>query len=234
VVDAGQNAKSRCRVVVLISGRGSNLQAIIDALRADALPIELCAVISNRAHADGLANAQAADVESLVVDHRDFSDRESFDRELTKQIDRHRPDLVVLAGFMRVLGKEFIDHYAGRLINIHPSLLPAFPGLHTHERALAMGVKEHGATVHFVTREVDGGPIIVQARVPVRVDDTPQSLAHRVLMEEHRIYPLAIRWYAEGRLRLCDGRVLLDGRPAPIYKQLPHPVAQENSKELKR
>jgi len=233
-VDAGQNAESRCRVVVLISGRGSNLQAIIDALNTGVLPIELCAVISNRAHADGLANARAADVESLVVDHRDFSDRESFDRKLIQQIDRHRPDLVVLAGFMRVLGKEFIDHYAGRLINIHPSLLPAFPGLHTHERALAAGVKEHGATVHFVTCEVDGGPIIVQARVPVRVDDTPQSLAHRVLMEEHRIYPLAIRWYAEGRLRLSDGKVLLDGRPAPTNKELPHLVAQENSKELKR
>lgn len=232
VVDAGQNPNSRCRVVVLISGRGSNLQAIIDARHAGKLPIELCAVISNRAHADGLANARAAHVESSVIDHRDFPDRESFDRKLMQQIDRHRPNLVVLAGFMRVLGEEFIDHYAGHLINIHPSLLPAFPGLHTHERALAASVKEHGATVHFVTRDVDGGPIIIQARVPVRVDDTPQSLAHRVLVEEHRIYPLAIRWYAEGRLRLSKGKVLLDGRPAPINTKLPHPIAQENSKDL--
>lgn len=219
---------------MLISGRGSNLQSIIDAARADVLPIELCAVISNRAQAQGLENTRAVGIESIVIGHRDFPDRDSFDRELMLRIDRHRPDLVVLAGFMRVLGSAFIEHYVGRLMNIHPSLLPAFPGLHTHERALAAGVKEHGASVHFVTREVDGGPIIIQARVPVYAGDTPQSLADRVLIEEHRIYPIAIRWYAEGRLTLRNGGVLLDGQPAPINDLLPHPAAQENPKGLTR
>lgn len=223
--------KSRCRVVVLISGRGSNLQAIIGAMRSGELPIELCAVISNSAQARGLANARAAGIESIAIDYRDFPDRASFDRELSQRIDRYRPDLVVLAGFMRVLGGAFIDRYAGRLMNVHPSLLPAFPGLHTHERALAAGAAEHGASVHFVTREVDGGPIIVQARVPVGAGDTPRSLADRVLTEEHRIYPIAIRWYAEGRLTLSNGRVLLDGRPVPIKDALPQPTAQENPKD---
>lgn len=200
-------------MVVLISGRGSNLEAIIDANRRGELPIELCAVISNRPNAPGLDVARRHGIHVDVVDHRLYSERADFDRALQERIDWYRPDLVVLAGFMRVLGAELIDRYTGHLINIHPSLLPAFPGLRTHERALAEGAKQHGATVHFVTHDVDRGPIIAQAAVPLLPGDTPDTLAARVLLEEHRIYPLAIRWFAEGRLTMEDGRVLLDGRP---------------------
>lgn len=206
---------TRCRVVVLISGRGSNLEAIIQAVRAGELPVELCAVISNRPHAPGLWAARQQGIPTEVIDHGNFPDRNAFDRVLIERIDLRRPDLVVLAGFMRLLGPDFIDHYAGRLMNVHPSLLPAFPGLRTHERALAAGAKQHGATVHFVTHEVDSGPIIAQALVPVLPGDTPEALEARVLIEEHRIYPLAIRWYAEGRLSVSNGRVLLDGRSDP-------------------
>ncbi|MFL6622282.1 MAG: phosphoribosylglycinamide formyltransferase [Sulfurifustis sp.] len=205
-------ASPRCRVVVLISGRGSNLEAIIEANRCGNLPIEICAVISNRPEAPGLEVARCHGIPTEVVDHRRYSARSEFDRALQDRIDRNRPDLVVLAGFMRVLGAELIDRYAGRLINIHPSLLPAFPGLRTHERALAEGAKQHGATVHFVTHDVDSGPIIAQAAVPVLPGDTADTLAARVLIEEHRIYPLAIRWFVEGRLTVQNGRVLLDGR----------------------
>jgi phosphoribosylglycinamide formyltransferase 1 len=230
----GPQPESRCRVVVLISGRGSNLQAIIDAARVGGLPVDVCGVVSNRAHAPGLDIARKAGIAVAVVDHRDFPDRASFDGALMAQIDPHRPDLVVLAGFLRILGPAFIDHYAGRLMNIHPSLLPAFPGLHTHERALAAGAKQHGATVHFVTGDVDGGPAIIQAAVPVHFGDTPRSLAERVLKEEHRIYPIAIRWYAEGRLAMRDGNVLLNGRRDPIQHLVPVAKVQENADELTR
>jgi len=202
-------------VVVLISGRGSNLQAIIDATHAGKLPIELRAVISNEPAAPGLQYAQAAHIPTHVVCHRDFASREAFDQALMQKIDACQPQLVVLAGFLRILGKTFIDHYAGRLINIHPSLLPDFPGLNTHARTLESGAAWHGATVHFVTNEVDTGPIIIQARVQVLPSDTPESLAARVLEEEHRIFPLAIRWLAEHRLRLDGRRVLLDGKIRP-------------------
>lgn len=209
-------ATTRSRVVVLVSGRGSNLQAIIDATRSGALPVDLRAVVSNNPDAAALERARAAGITTHVIDHRAYSMRAAFDTALHQTIDRHTPDLVVLAGFMRLLGPAFIDHYAGRLINIHPSLLPAFPGLRTHERALAAGATQHGATVHFVTRETDAGPIVIQAAVPVRPGDTPATLAAQVLDEEHRIYPLAIRWFAEGRLRLDGDRVLLDGAPLSI------------------
>lgn len=228
---ASRQAQSRCRVVVLISGRGSNLKAIIDGSRASELPIEICAVISNSAQAPGLRYAQAAKISTDVIDHRDFADRAAFELALIKHIDRYKPDLVVLAGFMRILGAEFVAHYTGRLINIHPSLLPAFPGLHTHERALAAGVKQHGATVHFVTPTVDAGPIIIQANVPVLSSDTPDSLAERVLEEEHRIYPLAIKWFAEGRLSVCDGLVLLNGHRNPM-QGLGDTTIQENPSKL--
>lgn len=204
-------APARCRLVVLISGRGSNLQAIIDAVNAGEIPAVIAAVISNRAGALGLERARSAGLPTEVVDHRAYASREEFDRALEERIDRHRPDLVVLAGFLRILGPRFIEHYAGRLINIHPSLLPAFPGLDTHSRALAAGARRHGASVHFVTNEVDCGPLIAQAAVPVLPGDKVESLAARVLEEEHRIYPLAIRWFAEGRLAIKEGRVLLDG-----------------------
>ena len=218
--DAGRNpghgsASSAPRVVILISGRGSNLQAIIDQTRAGHLPIDIRAVISNNPHAAGLQLAQAAGLGTAVIDHRNYPDRDAFDQALLQAIDRHQPQLVVLAGFMRILGAAFIRHYAGRLLNIHPSLLPAFKGLNTHARALAAGTREHGASVHFVTNDLDGGPVVIQARVAVQSDDTPATLAARVLEAEHRILPLAIRWFAEHRLSIRNGQVLLDGALRP-------------------
>jgi phosphoribosylglycinamide formyltransferase-1 len=202
-------------LVILISGRGSNMQAILEAVRAGRLPAEVRAVISNEPQAAGLKIAQAAGVPTHVVPHRNAPGRADFEAALSRQIDEYAPALVVLAGFMRVLSGDFVRRYSGRLVNIHPSLLPEFPGLRTHERALESGAKRHGASVHFVTSEVDSGPVIVQAAVPVRPGDTPEKLAQRVLKEEHRIYPLAIRWFVEGRLSLRDGRVLLDGKVQP-------------------
>ena len=194
------------RCVVLISGRGSNLQALLEA----ELPIEIAAVISNRAGADGLDIARAHGVDAVVVPHRDYATREAFEAKLAEVIDRHDPGLVILAGFMRVLTPSFVDRYAGRMINIHPSLLPSFPGLDTHRRAIDAGVRIHGCTVHFVTSELDHGPIIDQAAVPVIDDDTEETLAARVLVEEHRIFPLAVRSFAERRLRINGNRVLVD------------------------
>jgi phosphoribosylglycinamide formyltransferase 1 len=202
-------------VVILISGRGSNLRAILDATRAGQLPIVIRAVISNNPNAEGLRHARAAGVPTEVIGHRDYTERAQFDTALMQAIDRHAPRLVILAGFMRILGEAFIRHYAGRLLNIHPSLLPAFKGLNTHARALAAGSPLHGASVHFVTNDLDGGPVIIQAIVPVRADDTAESLGARVLREEHRIFPLAIRWCVEQRLSLRNGQVLLDGEIRP-------------------
>lgn len=195
------------RVVVLLSGRGSNFQAIVEAN----LPIEVVAVISNRPQAAGLVYAREHGLTAIVLDHTAQPDREIFDAQLADEIDRHQPDLVVLAGYMRILSPAFIARFEGRLLNIHPSLLPAFPGLKTHERALAEGVKIHGCTVHFVTTQLDHGPIIIQAAVPVSADDTADSLAVRVLAQEHRIYPQAVRWFAEDRLVNNHGRVNLKG-----------------------
>jgi phosphoribosylglycinamide formyltransferase 1 len=194
-----------CRVVVLLSGRGSNFQAIAEA----GLPIEIVAVISNRPQATGLDYARARGLPAVALDHTAHPDRDVFDALLADEIERHQPDLVVLAGYMRILSTAFIARFEGRLLNIHPSLLPMFPGLKTHERALAEGVKIHGCTVHFVTAQLDHGPIVIQAAVPVRADDTPDTLAARVLQQEHRIYPRAVRWFAEGRLVNNDGRVNL-------------------------
>ncbi|MDH4134285.1 MAG: phosphoribosylglycinamide formyltransferase [Gammaproteobacteria bacterium] len=205
----------RTTVVILISGRGSNLQSIIEATRADRLPIDVRAVVSNNPEAEGLAYAREAGLATEVLDHRGFADRHAFDQALMQIIDRYHPELVVLAGFMRILGQDFIRHYAGRLVNIHPSLLPAFKGLNTHARVLESGATEHGASVHFVTNDLDGGPVIAQGRVPVQPDDTVDSLAARVLVEEHRLYPLAIRWFVEKRLSIREGQVLLDGDLRP-------------------
>jgi phosphoribosylglycinamide formyltransferase-1 len=198
------------RYVVLISGRGSNMEAI---LAAD-LPGGCASVISNRPQAAGLAFAAGRGVPTVVVDHKQHAERAAFDAALAAEIDRHAPDLVILAGFMRVLGDDFVRRYEGRMLNIHPSLLPSFPGLKTHEAALAAGVRVHGATVHFVTPSLDAGPIVVQAAVPVLADDTADSLAARVLEQEHIIYPQAVRWFLEGRLRLTDGGVRLEGERA--------------------
>lgn len=193
------------RVVILLSGRGSNFQAIAEA----GLPIEIVAVISNRPQAAGLDYARARGMTAIALDHTAHPDRAVFDALLADEIERHRPDLVVLAGYMRILSPAFIARFEGRLLNIHPSLLPMFPGLKTHEHALEEGVKIHGCTVHFVTADLDHGPIVIQAAVPVRADDTPATLAARVLQQEHRIYPQAIRWFAEGRLAILHGRVNL-------------------------
>jgi phosphoribosylglycinamide formyltransferase 1 len=200
-----------CRIVVLISGSGSNLQALIDQL--DRAHGEIVAVLSNRADAFGLQRAGKAGIDTLLLNHRDYPDRLSFDRALIEALDHYRPDLVVLAGFMRILSAEFVTHYQGRLLNIHPSLLPNHKGLDTHARALAAGDQEHGATVHFVTEELDGGPLIIQSCIPVLADDTPASLAARVQIQEHRLYPLAVNWFASGRLKLLDGHAHLDGKP---------------------
>jgi phosphoribosylglycinamide formyltransferase-1 len=198
------------KIVILISGRGSNMEAIVRA----GLPARIVAVISNRVEAAGLEFALQAGIPTLVVDERESTSREAFERSLAESIDAYSPDLIALAGFMRVLGAECVTRYADRMVNIHPSLLPSFPGLHTHRRALQEGVKVHGCTVHFVTPQVDHGPIIAQAAVPVRAGDTEALLAARVLKQEHRIYPLALRWFAEDRLVLENGLVRVNGAGA--------------------
>ena len=197
-------------VVILISGRGSNLQALLEA------GVPVSAVISNRAGAPGLAIAARHAVAIRVVEHEAYASREDFDAALAAQIERFAPRLVVLAGFMRILTPAFVARYAGRLMNVHPSLLPAFPGLDTHARALAAGVKLHGCTVHFVTADLDHGRIVAQAAVPVLADDTPGTLAARVLAQEHVVYPAAVRWYLEDRLVVEEGRVRVKGNDAQL------------------
>ncbi|MBA4176057.1 MAG: phosphoribosylglycinamide formyltransferase [Leptothrix sp. (in: Bacteria)] len=196
------------RIVILISGRGSNMEAIVQRCAEQSWPAQVVAVIANRPEAGGLAWAAAQGIATTAVDHKAYAAREAFDEALAEAIDTHRPDLVVLAGFMRVLGSDFVQHYAGRLFNIHPSLLPAFAGLHTHRRALAAGCKAVGATVHFVTTELDHGPIVMQAVVPVRPGDDEAVLAARVLATEHVIYPLSVRWFVEGKLKVDGGLVV--------------------------
>ena len=202
-------------VVVLISGRGSNMQALVEA----GLPVS--AVISNRAQAEGLRIAAARGIATRVVEHGGHATREAFDAALAAAIEGFTPRLVALAGFMRILTPRFVERFAGRLLNIHPSLLPAFPGLHTHERALAAGVKVHGCTVHFVTAELDHGPIVIQAAVPVRADDDAVTLAARVLKQEHVIYPKAVRWFLDGRVALVNGAVHIRGGDAQLV-MAPH------------
>ena len=200
-------------IVVLISGNGSNLQAIIDATQSGDLPVEIRAVISNRPDAYGLERARTANIPAKVIDHKAFNSRAEYESALQQLIDQHSPELVILAGYMRILGDAFVDHYQGRMLNIHPSLLPAFPGLNTHQRALDAAVSEHGASIHFVTNELDGGPVILQAAVPLLPNDDEKTLAERVHQQEHQIYPLAIRWFAEGRLTATATEVLFDQTP---------------------
>ena len=200
-------------LVILISGNGTNLQAIIDAIQAGALQAEIRAVISNNPNAYGLTRARQAGIPAEALDHRHYANREAYDRELQALIDKYQPQLIVLAGFMRILTTDFVTHYHGRMLNIHPSLLPKYQGLNTHQRVLEAGDDIHGVSVHFVTPELDGGPVILQAEVPVHPGDTADDLAQRVHQQEHVIYPLVIRWIAEGRLMLQDETVLFDGKP---------------------
>lgn len=195
------------RIVILISDRGSNMQAIVQRCAEEGWPACVAAVIANRPDAAGLDFARSRGIAAAVVDHRDYPTRDAFDAALAAAIDAHAPDVVLLAGFMRILGTAFVQHYAGRLLNIHPSLLPAFPGLGTHRRAIEAGCTQAGATVHFVTTTLDHGPIILQAAVPVLPGDDEARLAARVLAREHEIYPLAVRWFVQGELRLDNGNV---------------------------
>jgi phosphoribosylglycinamide formyltransferase-1 len=200
-------------IVILISGSGSNLQAIIDAVAEKKIHADISAVISNRPGALGLKKAESAGINTIVIDHSKFAERREFDKALDRQIDELNPDLIVLAGFMRILPKDFIEKYEGRILNIHPSLLPEFKGLHTHRRALEAGHKQHGASVHFVSNELDSGPVVVQAILPVLSDDNENTLAARVLEQEHIIYPLAIEWFTSGRLSLINNHVHFDNKP---------------------
>lgn len=208
------------RLVVLISGSGSNLQALIDGQASGDLPIEIVAVISNRPDVYGLTRAAQANVPTVLLDHKVFANREAFDQQLMKVIDDYSPDLVVLAGFMRILTPQFTQHYLGRMLNIHPSLLPKFQGLHTHQRALDAQETRHGVTVHFVTAELDGGPSAIQASVPIIDGDDASSLAKRVQRQEHIIYPLAVKWFAEGRLVMKQNRAYLDNELLPEHGYL--------------
>ncbi|WP_102796899.1 phosphoribosylglycinamide formyltransferase [Bowmanella denitrificans] len=202
-------------IVVLISGSGTNLQAILDNIEAGRIHGRVTAVISNQADAYGLERARQADVPALVLSHKDYADRESYDQALMAQIDQYQPDLVVLAGFMRILSEHFVQHYLGRMLNIHPSLLPKYKGLHTHRRAIEANDTEHGATVHFVTPELDGGPVIIQSKVPVFATDSEEELSLRVREQELQLYPLVVKWFCQDRLRMNDGQVLLDDKPVP-------------------
>jgi phosphoribosylglycinamide formyltransferase-1 len=205
---------ARKRVAILISGRGSNMVALIEAAKDTGYPAEIVVVVSNDPAAEGLKRAAASGIATAVVDHKKFGkDREAFERALQNELQAHNIELVCLAGFMRILTPWFVRQWEGRLLNIHPALLPEFKGLDTHARALAAGAKQHGATVHFVVPEMDSGPIVAQAAVPVRADDSEATLAARVLEVEHQIYPQALRWVAEGRVRIDGGRCLIDGEP---------------------
>ncbi|HIK76032.1 MAG TPA: phosphoribosylglycinamide formyltransferase [Alcanivorax sp.] len=203
------------RLAVLISGTGSNLQAIVDAIDAGELPARISLVLSNKAGAAGLARAERAGVPAEAIDHRGFPDRAAFDQAMIERIDAHGADTVVLAGFMRILSPGFVRHYQGRLINIHPSLLPKYPGLNTHARALEAGDREHGCSLHFVTDELDGGPLIAQARFPVTANDSAETLSKKVQAQEHRLYPQVLRWRAQQRLQMTDQGVELDGERLP-------------------
>ena len=203
------------RIVVLVSGNGSNLQAIIDACQQGRLNGSIAAVFSNKADAYGLERAREAGIPAHALEAAQFADREAFDRQLMLEIDAYAPDLVVLAGYMRILSPAFVSHYLQRMLNIHPSLLPKYPGLHTHRKAIENGDEEHGTSVHFVTEELDGGPVILQAKVPIFSGDTEEEVTARVQHQEHAIYPLVIGWFIDGRLTMRDGAAWLDGAPLP-------------------
>jgi phosphoribosylglycinamide formyltransferase 1 len=203
------------KAVILISGSGSNLQAIIDEVNEGELPLEIAAVISNVPEAYGIQRAQEAEINTHSLDHRKFAQRELFDAELIRTIEQYQPDIVVLAGFMRILSNDFVNRYLGKLVNIHPSLLPKYPGLNTHQRAIDAQDKHHGVTIHYVIPELDAGPNIVQAKVEITENDTPETLASRVQQQEHVIYPIVLKWLSEGRLALNGNHATLDGQQLP-------------------
>lgn len=204
-------------VVVLISGNGTNLQAIIDACKSSIKGGKVTAVFSNKATAYGLERAEQAGAQPVFIDPKSFDTRDAYDQELMRQMDEFNPDLVVLAGFMRILSSDFVRHYMDRMINIHPSLLPKYPGLNTYQRAILAGDEEHGTSVHFVTEQLDGGPVILQAKVPIFDEDTIEILTERVQAQEHRIYPLVVQWFVEGRLEMKEGKAFLDGKALGIH-----------------
>lgn len=216
-------------IVILISGSGTNLQAIIDAVADGQINASISAVISNRADAKGLDRARQRHINAVIIDQNEYDDRASYDQALIAEIDKYKPDLIALAGFMRILSEEFISHFNNIILNIHPSLLPEFKGLHTHRRALEASKKTHGASVHFVSNELDSGPVVIQAEVPVLATDTEGSLAERVLQQEHVIYPMAISWYIDGRLEVNGNTVLLDSKVLhrPVLWQANQPVISE-------
>jgi len=203
------------RIIVLVSGNGSNLQAIIYACQNNLINGKIVAVISNKPDVYSLMRAKQANIPSHVINHKEFASREAFDHQLQLQIEEYQPDLIVLAGYMRILTPHFVQHYSGKMLNIHPSLLPKYPGLNTHRRAMEAGDKEHGTTVHFVTDELDGGPIILQAKVPIFDNDEEQDIVERVLAQEHQIYPLVIKWFCDDRLTMINGRAYLDQTMIP-------------------
>lgn len=207
------------KAVVLISGSGSNLQAFIDQVNSGQLDITIGLVISNNSDAYGLERAQAVGIDTCCINHRDFTSRLEFDQALIEEIDKTAPDVIILAGFMRILTSEFVNHYHNRLINIHPSLLPKYPGTNTHQRAIDAQDEWHGASVHFVVPEVDAGPIILQGRLKVTESDTSKTLQQRIHGIEHKIYPLAIKWFAENRINITGNKVLLDGETSPCQLQ---------------
>ncbi len=207
----------KSRIVVLISGSGSNLQAIIDGCKDQQINAEIAMVISNRPNVFGLDRAEQAGIANACIDHKDFTSREAFDQALSDKLNSINPDLIVLAGFMRILTPEFVTNFLGRLVNIHPSLLPKYPGLNTHQRAIDDGEDQAGVTVHFVTPELDGGPAIIQAPVLIEANDDASTLAAKVLIEEHRIYPRAISWFVDGRLSLTNGKAMFDNETLPSH-----------------
>lgn len=211
-------SQSKTRAVVLISGSGSNLQAFIDQIDSGELDIDIRLVISNKPDAYGLERAQNAGINQTCINHKDYESRLTFDQSLINRIDQEKPDIVILAGFMRILTPEFVNHYNNRLINIHPSLLPKYPGVNTHQRAIDAGDQWHGASIHFVVPEVDAGPIILQGRLEIRGNDTPKTLQQRIHKIEHKLYPLAVKWISQNRLSLSNEQILLDGETSP--KQL--------------
>ncbi|HHQ6625309.1 phosphoribosylglycinamide formyltransferase [Serratia sp. JSRIV002] len=203
------------KIVVLVSGQGSNLQALIDACQQGRIAATIVAVLSNNAQAYGLQRAEEAGIAAQALDAKSFADREAFDAALAQAIDQYQPDLVVLAGYMRILSNAFVQRYAGRMLNIHPSLLPKYPGLHTHRQAIDNGDAEHGTSIHFVTEQLDGGPVILQAKVPIFPGDEEDEVIERVQTQEHTIYPLVVSWFIEGRLAMRDNAAWLDGERLP-------------------